>query len=116
MVNFGKKAKGLSQRATDRVSKMAAKAAKKKLEGKSLDQLAAINMRFIGIVGQPEMRKRVLIGIEDEVRDLVKEGKTDDEILDPVKASPNYLKMLGKLDLSLIHIKEIIRQAREAAK
>jgi len=85
-----------------------------KLKGKTLDQNAVIAMRFISTVGVPEMRNRIITSIENEVQECIKKGMTDEEILQPCLGSPNYLKLLEKLNLNIYHVKAIIKKQRRA--
>ena len=84
----------------------------KKLKGKSLDELAAVTCKMIEKVGSNEMRGRVIKSAEDDIKEAIKKGMTDDEILAPALASPNYKKMLEMVGMDYDHLRVILKEQR----
>lgn len=115
---FLKKKISLQEKIAKTTTKVADKLVSKKLKGKTLDQKAAVIRRLIPMErvvegGIAELRKRVIAGAEEEIRECIEKGMSDEEILQPCKDSPNYLALLEELDLNLEHIKVIIKEQRK---
>lgn len=103
----------IKRKILNKVKAMAEKAASKRIKNKSLDELAAITCKLIEKVGSDQMRGQVIKSAEDEIKEAIKKGMTDDEILAPALASPNYKKMLEMVGLNYDHLKVILKEQRD---
>ena len=106
----------MQDRITSKATSIANKLVSRKLKNKNLDQRAVVMSKLIPQVGTPMVRTAVIDSIESEVAELVKAGKTDKEILQPCKDSPNYMKLLDEVGLNLEHIKVVIKEHRAIVK
>ena len=106
----------MQDRITSKATSIANKLVSRKLKNKNLDQRAVVMAKLIPQVGTPMVRTAVIDSIESEVAELVKAGKTDKEILQPCKDSPNYMKLLDEIGLNLEHIKVVIKEHRAIVK
>ncbi len=106
----------VQERITSKATSIANKLVARKLKNKNLDQRAVIISKLIPAVGIPMVRDMIIDAIESEVADCVKKGMTNDEILQPCKDSPNYMKLLGDVGLGLEHIEVVIKEARTITK
>jgi len=102
----------LQERISKKAVQITDKLVSQKLKNKTFDQKAAITRRLIPMAGVPEIRRRILGATEEDVRECVGKGMTDEEILQPCKDSPNYRLLLNELDLNFEHIRVIIKDVR----
>ena len=105
----------IQERMTNKVTNIANKLVARKIKNKNLNQRAAIISSVIPQVGIPMVRDMVINAINDEVKDCIKKKMTDDEILQPCKDSPNYMKLLDEVGLGIEHIEVIIKEERTIA-
>ena len=89
-----------------------AKAVEKKLGKKTFDEKAAVVIKQIKQIGSDQMRGGIIKAAEDDIADAIKRGLTDDEILAPALASPNYKKMLEMVGLNFDHLRVILKDKR----
>lgn len=89
----------------------------KKMSGKTLDENAEIVMRTADKFNMPDDKLAVetIKAAEKDIAKCIKEGKTDDEILQPAFDSPNYQKLLKRCGLNNEHLKAILKEQREKA-
>jgi len=106
----------IQEKITGKVTSIANKLVSRKIKNKNLDQRAVIISNTIPHVGVPMVRNMVINAINDEVNDCIKKGMTDNEILQPCKDSPNYLKLLDEVGLNVENIKIIIQEKRTITK
>ena len=87
----------------------------KKMQGKTLDENAESVMRVADRFGMPdnELAKETIKAAEKDIASCIKEGKTDEQILQPAFDSPNYQKLLKRCGLNNEHLKVILEEQRE---
>ena len=87
----------------------------KKMQGKTLDENAVSVMRVADRFGMPdnELAKETIKAAEKDIASCIKEGKTDEQILQPAFDSPNYQKLLKRCGLNNEHLKVILEEQRE---
>ena len=87
----------------------------KKMQGKTLDENAETVMRVADRFGMPdnELAKETIKAAEKDIASCIKEGKTDEQILQPAFDSPNYQKLLKRCGLNNEHLKVILEEQRE---
>jgi len=105
--------RNISEKVIKKVNKLSEKLVGIKLENASFDRKALAARRLIKMAGVPKMRASIIEAAEMDIEDCIEQGMTDEEILQPCLDSPNYMKLLEELDLSLDHIKVIIKEARK---
>jgi transcriptional regulator with XRE-family HTH domain len=89
----------------------------KKMQGKTLDENAETVMRVADRFGMPdnELAKETIKAAEKDIASCIKEGKTDEQILQPAFDSPNYQKLLKRCGLNNEHLKVILTEQRAKA-
>jgi hypothetical protein len=87
----------------------------KKMQGKTLDENAGACMRVADRFGMPdnELAKETIKAAEKDIASCIKEGKTDEQILQPAFDSPNYQKLLKRCGLNNEHLKVILEEQRK---
>ena len=87
----------------------------KKMQGKTLDENAETVMRVADRFGMPdnELAKETIKSAEKDIASCIKEGKTDEQILQPAFDSPNYQKLLKRCGLNNEHLKVILEEQRK---
>jgi hypothetical protein len=60
-----------------------------------------------------ELVKETIKAAEKDIASCIKEGKTDEQILQPAFDSPNYQKLLKRCGLNNEHLKVILEEQRE---
>jgi hypothetical protein len=87
----------------------------KKMVGKTLDENSETVMRAADRFGMPdnELAKETIKAAEKDIASCIKEGKTDEQILQPAFDSPNYQKLLKRCGLNNEHLKVILKEQRE---
>lgn len=85
----------------------------KKHAGNTLDENARIALKQFKKIDRNLARLRYIRSTESEVRDLVREGKTDKQIMQPCYDSKPYQDMLEYLGFSMENVKIMVREARK---
>ena len=86
----------------------------KKMVGKTLDENAESVMRVADRFGMPdnELAKETIKAAEKDIASCIKEGKTNEQILQPAFDSSNYQKLLKRCGLNNEHLKVILEEQR----
>lgn len=91
----------------------AEKIANKKYANRSLDRNAKTLCNAVKMAGADAVRNRFIPATESEIKELVAKGKTDEEILQPCRESPNYQQLLVLLGMNMEHLKVMIKEVRK---
>jgi len=84
----------------------------RKLQKLNIDGKAKAARNLVKAVGANKMRDSVIEAAELDIADCVKQGMTDDEILQPCLDSKNYMALLSETGLTIENLKVIINQKR----
>lgn len=91
---------------------------KKELGNKSLAYVSRVIRGTISVAGVDAVRRRVISGIESDLKQAVKKNKqaTIDELIHDALSTPDYMAMLNELSLSETHLRVKAQEAIDNVK
>lgn len=109
-----KRKENIIDRAIQKSADLIAKPVTRKMKH-SLDENAEIVLSTANKLKTPVniLRIQVIKAAEKEMYSCIKQGKTDEEILQPAFDSPNYQKLLEYCEMNNEHLKVILKEQRE---
>ena len=112
-MNLFDKIKGLFQTTEQR----ALKTISQKMQGKTLEENSKSTLRVLKSwagkqVPIEQHRRSTIKAITADIKDCVKKGMTDKEIMQPAYDSPSFQALLKHVGLNLLHVKAILKEVR----
>jgi len=110
--------RNIPSKVVDKVQSLVEKAVSGKIKGKNLDEIALSTIKQYniaskaGFMDKGKLRTQVIDAAGKDIAKCIKKNMTDEDILKPVYASPNYLKLLATVDLNIDHLQAIINEKR----
>lgn len=113
--NKQKRKENIINRAIQKGADLIAKPVTRKMQHTSFDESAEIVLSTANKLKTPAniLRTQIIKAAEKEMYSCIKQGKTDEEILQPAFDSPNYQKLLKYCEMNNEHLKVILKEQRE---